>query len=91
MKYEYATEGTCSRMITFDLEDEKVTNISFLGGCDGNLKMISKLVDGWSVEQIEEKLGGHLCGLRGTSCADQLARAVRQAYDGELEPVDDED
>ena len=56
-------------------------NITFYGGCNGNLKAISKLVDGWTVEQIEEKLLGNTCGPRPTSCADQLARAVREAYD----------
>jgi uncharacterized protein (TIGR03905 family) len=70
-------------MISFDLEDDKVKNISFLGGCNGNLKAISKLVDGWSVDKIEEYLLGNTCGRRPTSCADQLAKAVRQAYDRE--------
>ena len=57
-----------------------VSNITFIGGCNGNLKAIAKLVDGWTVEQIEEKLLGNTCGRRPTSCADQLARAVREAY-----------
>ena len=56
-------------------------DIRFTGGCNGNLKAISKLVDGMSVEQIEGYLKGNLCGRRPTSCADQLARAVRKAYD----------
>ena len=56
-------------------------SIPELAGCNGNLKAISKLVDGWTAEQIEEKLKGNTCGMRPTSCADQLARAVREAYD----------
>ena len=81
MEYSYRTKGTCSQAITFDLDGNVVRNISFYGGCDGNLKAISKLVDGWTVEQIEEKLLGNTCGRRPTSCADQLAKAVRQAYE----------
>ena len=81
MRYNYPTEMTCSQMISFDLEGNVVTNIEFLGGCNGNLKAISKLVNGWTVEKIEEYLKGNLCGRRPTSCADQLARAVRKAYD----------
>jgi uncharacterized protein (TIGR03905 family) len=67
--------------IEFDLNGDVVSNISFLGGCNGNLKAISKLCDGMTVTQIEDKLLGNTCGRRPTSCADQLARAVRQAYD----------
>ena len=73
--------------IRFHLKDNVVTNISFLGGCNGNLKAISKLLEGFTVEEIESKLLGNTCGRRPTSCADQLARAVRQAYDGKLNPV----
>jgi uncharacterized protein (TIGR03905 family) len=81
MRYVYKTKGTCSIEIQFDIEGNVISNISFLGGCNGNLKAISKLVDGWTVEMIEEKLIGNTCGRRDTSCADQLARAVREAYD----------
>lgn len=81
MRYNYPTEMTCSQLISFDLEGNVVSNIEFLGGCNGNLKAISKLVNGWTVEKIEEYLKGNLCGSRPTSCADQLARAVRKAYD----------
>ncbi len=80
MNYRYKTEGTCSVEISFDINDDIITNISFLGGCPGNLKAISKLLDGQTVDYIEEKLKGNLCGNRGTSCADQLAIAVRKAY-----------
>ena len=80
MDYSYRTKMVCSMQIDFHIEDDVVTNIRFLGGCNGNLKAIAKLVDGWTVEQIESKLLGNLCGPRPTSCADQLARAVRAAY-----------
>ncbi|MBO4914905.1 MAG: TIGR03905 family TSCPD domain-containing protein [Oscillospiraceae bacterium] len=80
MHHDYKTKNTCSQLISFDLNGDKVSNISFYGGCNGNLKAISKLVDGWTVDQIEEKLAGNTCGMRSTSCADQLARAVRSAY-----------
>ena len=81
MRYDYATEMVCSSKISFDLDGDVVSDIAFTGGCNGNLKAISKLVDGWTVEKIEEYLKGNLCGYRPTSCADQLARAVRKAYD----------
>ena len=81
MHHDYKTQMTCSQMISFDLNGDVVSNISFLGGCNGNLKAISKLVDGWTVEKIEEYLRGNTCGRRPTSCADQLAIAVRKAYD----------
>lgn len=82
MEYKYRTKGTCSQMITFNIEGDVITDIKFIGGCDGNLKAISKLVDGWTVDQIESKLLGNTCGGRPTSCADQLARAVRSAKEG---------
>ena len=67
-------------MISFDIDGNIITNVSFQGGCNGNLKAISKLVNGWTVEKIEEYLAGNTCGFKPTSCADQLAKAVRQAY-----------
>ena len=81
MDYSYRTKMVCSMQIDFHIEDDVVTNIRFLGGCNGNLKAIAKLVDGWTVDKIEEYLRGNTCGPRPTSCADQLAIAVRQAYD----------
>lgn len=81
MHYKYFCKGTCSQVIDFDIDGDKITNVSFLGGCNGNLKAISKLVDGMSVEQIEHFLKGNTCGMKSTSCADQLARAVREAYE----------
>ena len=81
MRHDYPTEMVCSQLISFDLNDDVVSNIEFMGGCNGNLKAISKLVDGWTVEKIESYLRGNLCGVKPTSCADQLAKAVRKAYD----------
>lgn len=79
MKYSYKTKGTCSAQINFNIEGDIVTDVTFLGGCNGNLKAIAKLVDGMTVTEIEEKLLGNTCGFKNTSCADQLARAVREA------------
>lgn len=79
--YDYRTTNTCAQLISLDLDGDKVHNISFMGGCNGNLKAIPILVDGWTVDQIEEKLSGIECGLRKTSCGDQLAKAVREAYE----------
>lgn len=81
MEYVFNTKGTCSMQIKFDINDDVITNIKFIGGCPGNLSALSKLLDGKSVDYIEEKLLGNLCGMRGTSCADQLAKGVRQAYE----------
>ena len=81
MVYNYKTENTCSSNIKVEIEGNVVTNIEFTGGCNGNLKAIPILVDGWTVEQIEEKCTGITCGRRPTSCADQLAKAVRAAYE----------
>ncbi len=72
---------TCSQAIHFNIDGNVITNISFDGGCNGNLKAISKLLEGQTVEYIEEKLLGNTCGRRPTSCTDQLARGVREAYD----------
>ena len=79
--YEYITRGVCSCKIDFDIENGIVKNVKFLGGCNGNLKAISTLVNGMTVEEIESKLKGNRCGFKSTSCADQLAIAVREAYE----------
>lgn len=80
MTKTYNTKGTCSTKITFDKADDgTITNVSFTGGCNGNLKAISKLVDGMKAEAIYEKLHGNICGNRSTSCADQLALAVMES------------
>lgn len=81
MNYTYKTKGTCSVQISFDINDDIISNIKFMGGCSGNLSALSKLLEGQTVEYIEEKLSGNQCGMRGTSCADQLSKAVRKAYE----------
>jgi uncharacterized protein (TIGR03905 family) len=83
MRFDYPTEYTCSQLISLDIDGDVVRNIEFMGGCNGNLKAISKLVDGWTVEKIEEMLAGTTCGRRPTSCGDQLAKAVRAAYEAQ--------
>lgn len=81
MHYKYNCKMTCSRQIEFDIEGDKVTNIVFYGGCNGNLKAIAKLCEGMSVSEIEKKLKGNTCGYKPTSCADQFAIAVREALE----------
>ncbi len=81
MKYCYRTNSVCTKEIKFDIDGDVITNVEFNGGCNGNLKAISKLIDGWTVKEIEDKLSGNTCGGRPTSCADQLAKAVRTAYE----------
>ena len=81
MQYQYKTKGTCSQMIEFDLRDDRVYNVLFTGGCNGNLKAISKLVEGMRAEELIETLKGNTCGFRSTSCADQLANAVKLAME----------
>lgn len=79
MTHHYRTKGTCSQQIKFDLEDGRIKNISFFGGCNGNLKAISILTEGMKAEEVIAKLKGNTCGFRSTSCADQLAHAVEEA------------
>ena len=81
MRYSYKTKGVCAAQIDFDIEGDKISNVKFYGGCNGNLKAVSTLVEGMSVNEIEQKLRGNTCGFKSTSCADQLAIAVRKAYE----------
>ena len=86
MKYNYKTKNTCSKEITFEINKDIINNVKFLGGgCPGNLQAVPKLVEGLTVSQIQEKLSGIKCGMRGTSCADQLAKAVTEAYEKEIQ------
>ncbi|MBE6890160.1 MAG: TIGR03905 family TSCPD domain-containing protein [Ruminococcaceae bacterium] len=81
MEYTYKTQNTCSTEIKFDIDENGVIrDVIFIGGCNGNLKAVAKLVEGCSVDEIDEKLSGITCGRRPTSCADQLAKAVKKAY-----------
>ena len=80
MKYEYMTSGVCSKKIDFELDDNnKIHNVSFTGGCNGNLKAISKLVEGMDKDEVIRLLEGNTCGFRNTSCADQFTKALKEA------------
>jgi len=82
MEYIYNTEFVCAKRIKLEVNGDVITNVEFLdGGCNGNLKAVPKLVNGMTVTQIEDILGGITCGRRPTSCADQLTKAVRAAYE----------
>lgn len=83
MRHDYFPSGVCPFKISFDLDGDVVSNIQFEGGCNGNLKAISALVDGWTVDQIAEKLEGNTCGFKKTSCADQLCRGLKKALEKE--------
>ena len=74
----YSPSGVCSKQIDFDIEDGKIRNLVYIGGCNGNLKAVGKLVEGKDAREIADLLRGNLCGMRGTSCADQLAKAIDQ-------------
>ena len=75
--FEYAPQGVCSRKINFDIVEGKLHNVRFTGGCPGNLIAISKLVEGKDAKEVATLLEGNQCGMRGTSCADQLAKAIK--------------
>ena len=79
MQYEYKTKGTCSQRILFEVEDNKVKNVQFLGGCNGNLKGIAALVEGMNVQDVISRVEGIKCGMKSTSCPDQLAQALKEA------------
>ena len=82
--YTIPTQNICPRSISFSLEDGKVHNIKFMGGCPGNTKAISKLLEGADAQYVVDMLKGNDCGGKGTSCADQLARGVEKAIAGEI-------
>lgn len=79
MHYTYQTSQTCSQQIDFDIIDGKIHNVSFFGGCDGNLQGVGRLVEGMDATQVADRLEGIRCGWKDTSCPDQLSRAIRQA------------
>ena len=81
MKFNYRTQGTCAREISFELENSIVKDINFVGGCNGNLKGISALAEGKNAEDVIATLSGIRCGFKSTSCPDQLARALKEALD----------
>ena len=79
MAFTYRTKGVCSRNITFDIKDGCVTDVKFDGGCNGNTKGIAALVEGMPVEEAIRRMEGITCGFNGTSCPDQLAKALKEA------------
>lgn len=81
MKFDYKTKGTCSQRIFFEIEDGILTNVQFLGGCNGNLQGISSLVEGMKVEDVISRIEGIRCGMKATSCPDQLAKALKEAQE----------
>lgn len=84
-QYTYRPRGVCSTQIRFDLEDGKLHNVAFRGGCDGNLKAIGKLLEGADADDVIRTLKGNVCGGRGTSCADQLTQAIEAAMQKEAQ------
>ena len=83
MQYTYKTKGTCSREITFEVENGKVKNVQFFGGCNGNLKGIGALVEGMDIDDVIARIEGTTCGMKKTSCPDQLAQALK-AYKAQV-------
>lgn len=81
MSHSYKTQGVCSRNISFDIRDGRVYNVRFDGGCNGNTQGISGLVDGMPVDEVIKRLSGIRCGFKGTSCPDQLAKALTKAIE----------
>ena len=77
----YKTKGVCSQKIDFEIIDNKVTNVQFMGGCNGNTQGVARLVEGMDVNEAISRLEGIQCGFRGTSCPDQLAQAIKQAIE----------
>ena len=81
MHYEYKTKGTCSQKILFDLEDGKIHNVEFISGCNGNLQGIGRLVEGMDAREVIDRISGIRCGMKPTSCPDQLATAIKKALE----------
>ena len=79
MQYEYKTSGVCSQRIFFEVEGNKVKNVQFVGGCNGNLKGIAALVEGMDIDDVIARVEGVKCGMKATSCPDQLAQALKTA------------
>jgi len=79
MEFEYRTKGTCSSRINFEIRDNKVYNVVYTNGCNGNLQGIGKLVEGMDIDEVIARLKGIRCGFKATSCPDQLANALAEA------------
>ncbi|GAA0718244.1 TIGR03905 family TSCPD domain-containing protein [Clostridium malenominatum] len=82
--YTYQTSGVCARKINFDIKDDKIINVEFVGGCNGNLKGISSLIEGMNVQEVISRLKGLTCGGRSTSCPDQLVKAILEKLEDKL-------
>ena len=80
MHYKYKTKNTCSTEIEFDIENNKIYNVRYTGGCNGNLKAISSLVEGMDIDEFQKRCKGIKCGFKNTSCIDQLSRAIEKVY-----------
>lgn len=78
MIYNFSPRGVCTNNLSFEIENNKIKNVNFRGGCDGNLKGIATLVEGMPIDQVRNKLSGIKCGYKTTSCPDQLAQAINQ-------------
>lgn len=81
MSYIYKTKGTCSSQIEVELDGDVVKYVKFTGGCNGNLQAIPRLVEGMTVDEVTRRISGIQCGIKGTSCGDQLTKALREAYE----------
>lgn len=81
--YQFTPRGVCSRSIGIDLDGDKVARVEFVGGCNGNLKAVSALIGGMTMDEVAAVLEGNTCGRRSTSCADQLVKGLRAAYAAE--------
>lgn len=88
MAYQYRPRGVCSQGITFEFEDGRVKNVRFVGGCSGNTQGVSRLVEGMPAEEAVRRLSGIRCGMKATSCPDQLARAIREAMAEAASPAE---
>lgn len=78
MHYKYKTKNTCSSEIEFDIDNNKIYNVRYTGGCNGNLKAISSLVEGMDIDEFQKRCKGIKCGFRDTSCIDQLSKAIEE-------------
>lgn len=76
---QYRPKGVCSQLINFDIKDNKVTDVKFVGGCSGNLQGIARLIEGMDVKEAISRIEGITCGFKSTSCPDQLAKALKEA------------
>ena len=83
MKYVYKPKGVCSTEMIFDIDDNKITSLEVINGCNGNLKGISSLVKGMNIDEVVEKLEGIKCGFKETSCPDQIAKALKEFKDSQ--------